>query len=183
MDACARTPLHHLYPLSLHDALPIWKRAPDGIRQSPQPASPSHHAHRRSPLYGGPLPPRRLLDDRQHAASRRWRRIGRMSLPGISQHEATAEILRLLMGGHTGTHTPWTPAPARLSITSILYPYTTLFRSGNERLMEYAKARNPHHRLTTPIDVARCIAVLCQPGAYWMTGNTLRVDGGEGSVG
>ena len=25
---------------------------------------------------------------------------------------------------------------------------------GNEKLMEYAKARNPHHRLTTPVDVA-----------------------------
>jgi len=54
---------------------------------------------------------------------------------------------------------------------------------GNEKLMEYAKTRNPHHRLTTPIDVARCIGVLCQENTYWMTGNTLRVDGGEGSVG
>ncbi|HTM51573.1 MAG TPA: SDR family oxidoreductase [Bryobacteraceae bacterium] len=53
---------------------------------------------------------------------------------------------------------------------------------GNERLMAYAKARNPHHRLTTPADVARCIAVLCSEKTYWMTGNTLRVDGGEGSV-
>ena len=54
---------------------------------------------------------------------------------------------------------------------------------GSHKLMEYAMARNPHHRLTTPIDVARCIAVLCQENTYWMTGNTLRVDGGEGSVG
>src|SRR5216683_628568 len=54
---------------------------------------------------------------------------------------------------------------------------------GAQRLMEYAKARNPHHRLTTPVDVARCIGVLCQENTYWMTGNTLRVDGGEGSVG
>jgi enoyl-[acyl-carrier protein] reductase III len=54
---------------------------------------------------------------------------------------------------------------------------------GNERLMQYAIARNPHHRLTTTADVARCIAVLCHENTYWMTGNTLRVDGGEGSVG
>ncbi|MBI3470161.1 MAG: SDR family oxidoreductase [Candidatus Solibacter usitatus] len=54
---------------------------------------------------------------------------------------------------------------------------------GNEKLMDFARARNPHHRLTTPADVARCIAVLCHPGTAWMTGNTLRVDGGEGSVG
>jgi enoyl-[acyl-carrier protein] reductase III len=54
---------------------------------------------------------------------------------------------------------------------------------GNEKLIDYAKAKNPHHRLTTPADVARCIAVLCHENTYWMTGNTLRVDGGEGSVG
>jgi enoyl-[acyl-carrier protein] reductase III len=54
---------------------------------------------------------------------------------------------------------------------------------GNEKLMAYAKARNPHHRLTTPADVAKCIAVLCHEDTYWMTGNTVRVDGGEGSVG
>jgi NAD(P)-dependent dehydrogenase (short-subunit alcohol dehydrogenase family) len=54
---------------------------------------------------------------------------------------------------------------------------------GSEKLKEYAMARNPHHRLTTPVDVARCIAVLCNENTYWMTGNTVRVDGGEGSVG
>jgi enoyl-[acyl-carrier protein] reductase III len=54
---------------------------------------------------------------------------------------------------------------------------------GNERLIEMAKLRNPHHRLTTPADVAKCIAVLSGENTYWMTGNTVRVDGGEGSVG
>lgn len=54
---------------------------------------------------------------------------------------------------------------------------------GNERLMTFAIARNPHGRLTTPEDVAKCIAVLCHENTYWMTGNTIRVDGGEGSAG
>jgi enoyl-[acyl-carrier protein] reductase III len=54
---------------------------------------------------------------------------------------------------------------------------------GNDRLMAHAQARNPHGRLTTPLDVAKCVAVLIQPATYWMTGNTIRVDGGEGSVG
>jgi len=54
---------------------------------------------------------------------------------------------------------------------------------GYEQLIEAARARNPHHRLTTPRDVAKCIGVLCGEETYWMTGNTLRVDGGEGSVG
>ena len=54
---------------------------------------------------------------------------------------------------------------------------------GNERLISFARSRNPHGRLTTPKDVAKCIAVLCHENTYWMTGNTIRVDGGEGSVG
>lgn len=54
---------------------------------------------------------------------------------------------------------------------------------GHEQLIAIARARNPHHRLTTPQDVAKCIGVLCGEDTYWMTGNTLRVDGGEGSVG
>ncbi|MBZ5617495.1 MAG: SDR family oxidoreductase [Acidobacteriia bacterium] len=52
-----------------------------------------------------------------------------------------------------------------------------------EKLMEIAKQRNPHHRLTLPEDVARCIAALCHPATYWLTGNTLQVDGGESIVG
>jgi NAD(P)-dependent dehydrogenase (short-subunit alcohol dehydrogenase family) len=54
---------------------------------------------------------------------------------------------------------------------------------GHEKLIETARARNPHRRLTTPDDVARCIVALCHPATYWMTGNTLHVDGGENIVG
>ena len=34
-----------------------------------------------------------------------------------------------------------------------------------------------------PEDVARCIVALCHPATYWMTGNTMHVDGGENIVG
>ncbi len=54
---------------------------------------------------------------------------------------------------------------------------------GHEQLIEIARQRNPHHRLTTPEDVARTIAALCHPATYWMTGNTIHVDGGENVVG
>ncbi len=53
---------------------------------------------------------------------------------------------------------------------------------GQDKLVAFSKARNPHGRLTTPQDVAKCIGVLCHENTYWMTGNTIRVDGGEGSV-
>ena len=54
---------------------------------------------------------------------------------------------------------------------------------GNELLLKAAKERNPGGRLTTPEDVAKVIALLCQDGTAWMTGNVIGVDGGEDIVG
>jgi len=54
---------------------------------------------------------------------------------------------------------------------------------GYEQMIEYASRINPHHRLTRPADVADVIALLAGPGTGWMTGNTIRVDGGEDIVG
>jgi len=54
---------------------------------------------------------------------------------------------------------------------------------GNDAIVASAQARNPAGRLTTPEDVARCLVALCHPATYWMTGNTLRVDSGEGILG
>lgn len=54
---------------------------------------------------------------------------------------------------------------------------------GNEQIVESARARNPSGRLTTPQDVAACLLALCAPGAYWLTGSVLNVDGGEDIAG
>ena len=54
---------------------------------------------------------------------------------------------------------------------------------GNEQMMEFAKLRNPYHRLTTPQDVAKAIATLSNSGTSWVTGNTIGTDGGEDIVG
>lgn len=50
---------------------------------------------------------------------------------------------------------------------------------GHEQLVARASALNPHGRLTRPEDVARCLVELARPGTAWLTGNVLRVDGGE----
>lgn len=50
---------------------------------------------------------------------------------------------------------------------------------GADTLKASALSRNPHRRLTLPEDVASCLVELARPGTYWMTGNTIRVDGGE----
>ncbi len=53
---------------------------------------------------------------------------------------------------------------------------------GNEVLLEGARRKNPHGRLTTPADVAAAVGVLCHPNTHWITGNVIGVDGGEDIV-
>lgn len=50
---------------------------------------------------------------------------------------------------------------------------------GSDKLLAGALARNPSGRLTVPEDVAEALVTLSQPGTYWITGNVIRVDGGE----
>jgi enoyl-[acyl-carrier protein] reductase III len=54
---------------------------------------------------------------------------------------------------------------------------------GHERLIHEASTRNPMGRMTAPEDVASAVAVLSLPETYFMTGNTIKVDGGEDNVG
>ncbi|HVB28670.1 MAG TPA: SDR family oxidoreductase [Terriglobia bacterium] len=53
---------------------------------------------------------------------------------------------------------------------------------GIEKLAEFARLRNPGGRLTTPEDVAGAVAALMDDRTQWMTGNVIRVDGGEDIV-
>ena len=53
---------------------------------------------------------------------------------------------------------------------------------GIEKLAEFAKLRNPGGRLTTPEDIAQAVAALMDDRTHWMTGNVIRVDGGEDIV-
>lgn len=52
-----------------------------------------------------------------------------------------------------------------------------------ELMKQAALGRNPSGRITTPQDVAKVIALLSHPDAYWITGNVINVDGGEMVVG
>jgi enoyl-[acyl-carrier protein] reductase III len=54
---------------------------------------------------------------------------------------------------------------------------------GNDVLVAGARARNPAGRLTTPEDVAACLVELSRPGAAWLTGCVIHVDGGEDIAG
>ncbi len=54
---------------------------------------------------------------------------------------------------------------------------------GNEEMIENVKRVNPHKKLTTPEVVADAIASFAVSGTKWMTGNLIRVDGGEDIAG
>ena len=54
---------------------------------------------------------------------------------------------------------------------------------GNEKMIKNAKSINPHGRLTTPEDIGEVIALIGLSESSWITGNTIRADGGEDITG
>ena len=54
---------------------------------------------------------------------------------------------------------------------------------GNEKMIEHALLLNQGKRLTIPEDVAKTIATLGWSENTWLTGNTIRIDGGEDITG
>ena len=54
---------------------------------------------------------------------------------------------------------------------------------GSDGMIENIKKINPRQRLTKPKDVAEIVALIGLSNNTWMTGNIIRVDGGEDIVG
>jgi enoyl-[acyl-carrier-protein] reductase (NADH) len=53
---------------------------------------------------------------------------------------------------------------------------------GNSDMIDFAKRKNPHGRLTDPEDVANIISLLCKEGGEWISGGVIHADGGEDIV-
>lgn len=54
---------------------------------------------------------------------------------------------------------------------------------GNDRMIDHAISVNPHGRLTTPEDIGDAVALIGLSESSWITGNTIRADGGEDITG
>ena len=54
---------------------------------------------------------------------------------------------------------------------------------GNDQMIDFAIQNNPSGRLTTPEDIADYIQLLSHSSNSWMTGNVIRIDGGEDIIG
>lgn len=53
---------------------------------------------------------------------------------------------------------------------------------GSEQMLDIARSKNPSMRLTTPDAVAKAITLLSHDDAFYISGNTIGVDGGEDVV-
>lgn len=53
----------------------------------------------------------------------------------------------------------------------------------SNEFIEKAKIRNPSGRLTVPLDIAKVVYLLTMEESAWITGEVIRVDGGEQLVG
>ena len=78
--------------------------------------------------------------------------------------------------------------PIILSILGLIYMYIKAQwvkkqAPGNEKMVDFAIKHNPSGRLTTPDDVAEYICLLSQANNSWLTGNVIRIDGGEDIIG
>jgi len=54
---------------------------------------------------------------------------------------------------------------------------------GSDIMIQNALKNNPHQRLTTPEDIGEIVQLLASYESSWMTGNIIRVDGGEDITG
>ena len=50
---------------------------------------------------------------------------------------------------------------------------------GYKQMINNAKNTNPHKRLTSTENIAEAVTLLGLSNNYWLTGNTIKVDGGE----
>ena len=50
-------------------------------------------------------------------------------------------------------------------------------------MIDNANSGNPNQRLTLPEDVAKAVVNIGLSNENWMTGNTIRLDGGEDILG
>lgn len=74
-------------------------------------------------------------------------------------------------------------APWKITANAIMAGLTDTPASqkipGFEKMLNFARHHNPFTRNTVPEDVARAISLLVDEKFYWITGQVLRVDGGE----
>ena len=105
---------------------------------------------------------------------RQWPSYGAVSMAKATLESASRQLAIELAGDGIAVNTIQagvTDTPALRKIP------------GNEKMIEFANKQNPSGRLTLPEDIADYVSLLSMSNNSWLTGNVLRVDGGEDIIG
>jgi|TARA_B110000263_G_scaffold40643_1_gene32386 NAD(P)-dependent dehydrogenase (short-subunit alcohol dehydrogenase family) len=105
---------------------------------------------------------------------RQWDSYGAVSMSKAALESASRQLAIELAKDNIGVNTIQagvTDTPALRKIP------------GNEDMIERTLAINPSKRLTLPNDIAQVVSLIGLSDSTWMTGNVIRVDGGEDIVG
>ena len=102
--------------------------------------------------------------------NKQWKNYGAVSLAKSSLESATRQLALEL-------------APYKIACNSIEAGVTLTAAlekiPGFQSMVDGALKVNPHKRLTLPKDIANTVVMLCLHNTSWITGNTIKVDGGE----
>lgn len=102
--------------------------------------------------------------------NKQWKNYGAVSLAKSSLESATRQLALEL-------------APYKIACNSIEAGVTLTAAlekiPGFQSMVDEALKVNPHKRLTLPQDIANAVVMLSLHNSSWMTGNTIKVDGGE----
>lgn len=102
--------------------------------------------------------------------NKQWENYGAVSLAKSSLESATRQLALEL-------------APYKIACNSIEAGVTLTAAlekiPGFQSMVDSALKVNPHKRLTLPQDIANAVVMLCLHNSSWITGNTIKVDGGE----
>ena len=107
-------------------------------------------------------------------ARKQWKTYGAVSMAKASLESASRQLAIELAPDGIGVNSIQagvTDTPALRKIPD------------NDKMLQFAIQNNPSGRLTTPEDIADYISLLSRSNNSWLTGNVIRIDGGEDIIG
>ncbi len=102
--------------------------------------------------------------------NKQWKNYGAISLAKSSLESATRQLALELAPFKIACNS----LEAGVTITAALEKIP-----GFQSMIDRTLKLNPHKRLTIPKDIANAVVMLCLHNTSWITGNTIKVDGGE----
>ena len=111
-----------------------------------------------------------ILSMTSSGGRKNWENYGAVSMAKASLESATRQLSLEL-------------SPYEIAVNTIQAGVTDTkalrLIPGSDQMINKAIEINPHKRLTTPSDIADFLELLINYKSSWMTGNVIRIDGGE----